>query len=216
MSINVVQNVTINGEKKGRRSTYNERLRAEWDSLQGALYEVEYQQAQLLHGAYRHHNCNTTTEGGLEPLETLLVRTLGIMRGKRAKRYVRMAIAFGVNDTFELWRALGGSAMILLTRVDGRSRPRIIHLVEETLERTGEVTISSTQFRLLLRENLSSEAYSRVCLEHQSAPNHRSTAAKLRKLTSFLLGLAEDMPKVKKAVMKDKQVREILYPEGFR
>lgn len=130
-----------------------------WANLRGQGNLLDMARAHFLHNVMRDH-----LNSDKESLESYLVVELEEYRGKRTSALVRMVEAFQSDKDENRWRILGGHGMVLLTRVDGRQRGRVLAAVREVIKNTKRDSISISSFRNILRAALGS-AYHKVRLE---------------------------------------------------
>jgi hypothetical protein len=133
--------------------------KTQWSNLRGQGNTLDLERAIFLNNVLRDHLNND-----LASLESYLVGELEEYKGKRSRSLVRMVEAFKKDKKDAHWRMLGGHGMVLLTRVDGRSRSRVLEAVIAVLKNTKRDSISPSSFRNILKGVLGSR-YDKVRLE---------------------------------------------------
>lgn len=198
--------------------SFEQRAKAVWDMLQGARNEVDYRRAELLDEAFDHYDCSLKDDDGLEPLEALLNDVLDVPKGKRTKKFIRMAVAFQTISDFDTWYALGGLNVVLLTRVDGRRRSRIMKRVHACMSdrRSNGTYVSCHSFRRILVDVLGQEDYEAILLEPGTGRKRNRARPQLRTLRAFVLKQAAKLPELEKAIRRSPKVRNIVYPPSLR
>ena len=196
--------------------TFEQRAQLRWAAIQGARNEVDFLRAELLDEAFHHGDCDENAENGLEPLHSFLNNVLGVMKGKKTSKFVRMALAFQRISDLETWQMLGGQGVVLLARVDGRRRGRIITRVNKAMKRTKGVSICCATFRTILIDILGEDGYAAVLIETGANRTRNRARPQLRTLRSFVLKMASRIPELERAVRRNKEVEKIVYPPSAR
>jgi len=148
-----------------------EGLRAQWDALRGGEFSLDFERAVFLYNVLVD---NLHEEEDL--LRKFIVKVLGEYAGKRTEMFMRMTMALDVNENEEQWLKIGGKAMVLLARVDGRKHRRIWTAVNQVLADTGRASLSGATFRSILKAVLGADAYRSILTEKQE---------KMRPLTDY-------------------------------
>lgn len=187
------------------RARKTSRLKERWDNLQGQEHGVDFERAVLL------HEVSLRLDRSEELLVGFLVGILGEYPGKRPKMFVRFVEAYEAIQEPETWGAVGGKAVVLLSRTNKRNRRRVMTKVRRVLARTGRKTVSTSTFRTILRESLGDEAY-RACLLE---PTNMGTGARaqLKILKGFILAMVKSDPRLKKLLTRP--VKKLLGADLF-
>ena len=173
------------------------RLREQWDKMQGQEHDVDYRRAKLLHEVL------IRLDRDEDQLVSFVIAVLGEYPGKRPLMFVRFALAFDVVDDHATWAAVGGRSMILLARLKKVRRNRVMRRINKTLKNTGRTTVSRTTFRNAFRESLTDEEYRAALTERQSAPANGTTRTQLKLLRGFILTLLRGNPDLRRGMPRD-------------
>lgn len=168
-------------------------IKRKWDNLQSRGNMLDYDRAALLHGVW----LRLQRDDGL--LAHFLVTVLGEYPGKRCALFVRLVNAYDQNKDRETWQMVGGSPVILLTRLSRASQRRVLVKVRETLEGTQRQTLSAGTFRTIVREVVGEDSYRKVLTEQRGQSRVRQELSLLKK---FILTLLDRHPEFRQEVPK--------------
>jgi len=170
------------------------RIKREWDSIQGRSNVVDFERAKLLNDTWHRLQQSDVN------LAKFIVGVLEEFPGKRTSGFVRMAQAFEVIDDKDIWAKLGARSTVLLSRITGkRKRNAIMKRVDKTLDRTGRETVSEQTFRTIAKKYLGL-GYKVICCEGRSGSG--ALRAELEALKGFALDMLRRDPSVKRLMSK--------------
>lgn len=161
-------------------------LEREWRDISRTGNYGDFLSGQYLDGVLR------LLSNKEEQLRRFIRAILRERHGKRISKLVRFARAHRSIPEQATWIRLGGRSVVVLSRVDGRTRPRILRLVEEHCEKRGHHTMSEGAFRALLVDALGADAYARLRIEEPNSRNEtlveaaRQGAVAIRNLRNIL------------------------------
>lgn len=170
------------------------RVKRQWDKLQGRGNRIDYDRAKLLHEVWGRLQKNDKS------LAHFIVTRLGEYKGKHTLAYVRMVHAYDKIDDVETWTKLGGKQAVLLSRVKSKAKQKkILSRVNKTLKRTGRSTVTRSTFREIAKDLLTPKEYD-ACLVEPSG--RRNVSLELSLLKQFLLTLVSEMPELEDKMPK--------------
>ncbi len=138
-------------------------IKHEWSELRSAGNGLDFERAVFLYNILVER-----LDESFENLRKFITNVLEEYAGKRTEKFVRMVQALDSLDDETLWLQIGGSGMILLSRIDTRNRKKIVASVQTTLERTGRDAVSEQTFRSILRDVLGPKGYRSILTEKRS------------------------------------------------
>lgn len=170
------------------------RIKKQWDALQGRGNRLDFDRAKLLHEIWNRLQKNDKN------LAHFMVNVLEEYAGKRCVAFVRLAHAFDAVDDVEVWAKIGGKAVVILSHCGKVDRRRIMRKVDATLKRTGRTTLSQATFRSRCQEVLGEEKYRKALSERQSRSR---LSLELAVLKQFILTLIGKNPDLKKGMSRE-------------
>lgn len=156
-----------------------EDYRRRWDELRSTGNRLDFDRATLLLSLYERNRQDRSV------LASVMVSVLDEYPGKRVESFIRMALALAVVSDESTWLQIGGHGVVLLSRLPGTSRRRIMTKVRAVLRRTGRGTISASTYRTVVVSVVGGEDYRRALTERKRESSLRSdfTTLKLFLLT---------------------------------
>jgi hypothetical protein len=162
-------------------------IKKKWDSLQSQGNLLDHDRARLLHSVWDRLQKDDAL------LAHFLVTVLGEYPGKRCALFVRLVNAYDLNRDQETWQMVGGSPMVMLTRLPRPIQRKILVRVRETLTNTQRTTLSTGTFRTIVRAVIGEEEYKKVLTEQRGQSKVRQELALLKKFLLTLLENNEDL-----------------------
>lgn len=126
-----------------------------WREIQSSFNLADYQCAEHLFRVYQMVGKRT------DDVRTYLSDFLG-EPWQRVNKYLRFLGAYEKVSTESVWRLLGGSSVVILSRIDGRSRPRVTRAMQRYADERNISALSDVAFREILIEEIGVEEYERI------------------------------------------------------